>query len=423
LALRWSWKKHFNPLTWVLTSTGMESLGACVLLLTLPWFVLATTGSASQAGLVVFAEMGASVAARFLAGPVVDRMGLRRVSLVAGVVETSSVVLIALLVVTDRLSFPALLALVAVGGAGNATGLLAKGFLAPEAAKYVGVDESRGISLSSVMVNVGRVCGPSAGAFLAAWEPVAGLAVVALLFAVSCLIVGLALPNGMEPGPVRAGHGEERQGYWRSLGQGIGYFCRDGLLVRHFAMFVLMSFLVAPMAGVFVPLWAKETTASPEAIGLLITVGAFASLVGSVVAVPVIDRVRPSVILAVGYLLLVPQLLTLALGAPMWLAMVVWAVAGFAGAFPPPLVEKISYRWPSEEFRSRVRSLGGAVVPAGSALGNLAGGLAVERFGLTVPLIAATVLYLLVTQGLGLRKDMRRLTPEIRRDRPQEAPR
>ena len=45
-----------------------------------------------------------------------------------------------------------------------------------------------------------------------------------------------------------------------------------------------------------------------------------------------------------------------------------------------------------------------------------------ERFGLTVPLLAASVLYLAVALGTVLRKDMRELTPKIRADRPEEAP-
>jgi len=387
--------------------------------LTMPWFVFATTGSASHAGIVVFAELAPFVVARFLAGPVVDRVGLRRTSWMAGVVETSSVLLIAVLVALDMLSFPMLLALVALMGAANGAGLLAKGFLAPAAAKYIGVDEGRAISLSSATLTVGRVFGPSLGALLAARQPVVGLAVVAVLAAVSASIIGLALPHGMEPGPSQVDEGEEKQGYWRSLREGVGYFRRDSLLVRLYVMLSLMAFLLAPMTSVFLPVWAKETTAGPGAIGALISTGAFASFLGSVVAVPVIERVRPSVILAVGFLLVVPQLLTLALGAPMWLVLVAWAVAGFVGAFPDPVIGKITHLWPPEEFRSRVRALGGAIATLGSALGSLVAGLFVDRFGLAVPLIAASVLYLLVTQGTVFRKDMRRLTPRIREDRPE----
>ncbi|MBO8196674.1 MFS transporter [Streptomyces oryzae] len=403
----------------MLTSTLAGCVSGWVLTLTMPWFVFATTGSAGHAGIVVFAELAPFVVARFLAGPVVDRLGLRRTSWMAGVVETSSVVLIAVLVALDMLSFPMLLALVASMGAANGAGLLAKGFLAPAAAKYIGVDEGRAISLSSATLTVGRVFGPSLGALLAARQPVVGLAVVAVLAAVSASIIGLALPHGMEPGPAQMDEGEERQGYWRSLGEGVGYFRRDSLLVRLYVMLSLMAFLVAPMTSVFLPVWAKETTAGPGAIGALISTGAFASFLGSVVAVSVIERVRPSVILAVGFLLVVPQLLTLALGAPMWLVMVAWAVAGFVGAFPDPVIGKITHLWPSEEFRSRVRALGGAIATLGSALGSLVAGVFVDRFGLAVPLIAASVLYLLVTQGTVFRKDMRRLTPKIREDRPE----
>ncbi|WP_329812811.1 hypothetical protein, partial [Streptomyces sp. GSL17-113] len=70
-----------------------------------------------------------------------------------------------------------------------------------------------------------------------------------------------------------------------------------------------------------------------------------------------------------------------------------WVVAGFAGAFPPPVVERITYHRPALEFRSRVRSLGSSAVYLGNAVGNLVVGVAVDRFGLTGPLIGAAVLY------------------------------
>ena len=424
LALWCSMARHYSTLLWVLATTFTGCISAWIMILTMPWFVFATTGSAGQAGMVVFAELAPYVVVRLLAGPVVDRVGLRRTSWMAGVVVTSSVTLIAVLLVMDMLTYPALLALIALIGAVDGAGSLAKSFLAPEAAKHVGVAEGRGISLSSATVTVGRVFGPSIGAFLVAMEPVVGLAVVALLSAVSCLIVGLVLPNDfMEPGQGQAGHGEEKQGYWRSLGQGIGYFRRDGLLVRLYVMLGLMSFLLAPMTSVFLPSWALETTAGPGAIGTLLSTAALASCIGSAVAVSVIERVRPWRILIVGYFLVVAQLPALALGAPMWNTMVAWAVAGFAGAFIEPVIGKITYSRPPEEFRSRVRSVGGSLAASGSALGGLVAGQVVERFGLTVPLLAASVLYLAVAVGTVLRKDMRELTPKICADRPEKAPR
>ena len=66
-----------------------------------------------------------------------------------------------------------------------------------------------------------------------------------------------------------------------------------------------------------------------------------------------------------GYFLVVAQLPALALGAPMWNTMVAWAVAGFAGAFIEPVIGKITYSRPPEEFRSRVRSVGGSLAAWG----------------------------------------------------------
>ncbi|MEU7318749.1 MFS transporter [Streptomyces sp. NPDC007083] len=419
LALRWSRARQFAPLTWVLTSTLSGSMGYWMLTITVPWFVFSTTGSASHAGTVIAAEVLPAVVVRLLAGPVVDRVGLRRTSWIGTGVQTIAVVAIAALVAMDALSFPVLLALLAVSSASSGAALAAKRGLAPAAARHVGVAEGRSISLAAATTTASQVLGPALGALLMPMPAVA-LAVAAALFATDTLSVGLALPHGMEP---KVHLSEGKLGYWRSLGEGIGYFRRERLLVRLHVMLGSMEFLVAPMTGVFLPMWVSETDAGPETIGALISAAALAGFVGSLVAVYLVERVRPAVLMSMGYLLIVPQPLVLALNAPTWVVVVSWVSAGFAGAFPFAVVGRIVYQWPPEKFRMRVTAISGSTARAGGVIGGLVAGGLVDRFGLTVPLIVAAVLYFLVTQGTVLRKEMRALTPEIRENRPMaEAP-
>ena len=74
------------PFTALMTSYFISMLGTSMSQLAIPWMVLTTTGSASKTGLVAFAEMGPYVMAQALAGPLVDRFGLRR-SFVVGNVD------------------------------------------------------------------------------------------------------------------------------------------------------------------------------------------------------------------------------------------------------------------------------------------------------------------------------------------------
>lgn len=406
----------YGPLPWVLTSTVAGSLSSFILTFTLPWFVLQTTGSAGKAGLVVFAQLTPLLLARLLAGPVVDRVGLRKVAVVCVLIEAVSVGTMALLAATDRITYGVLLALVAVLGAAAGAGVLAMSFLAPSAAKYVGLPESRAISMNTTAMTVGRVAGPLIGAMLAAVNPAVGMGMVTALMLTSGVIIS-RLPSGMEPDAKP----QEKESYWKSLKGGITYFGRDKLIVRMHVMLALLGLLMAPMNGVVLPLWAKEAGSGPQIIGVLTAIAACAGLVGSFVAIHVTEKVRPSLIFAGGYLLLVPQLLVMALGAPVWGVLAAWVVAGFAGAFPPPVVERITYHRPALEFRSRVRSLGSSAVYLGNAVGNLVVGVAVDRFGLTGPLIGAAVLYVGVMLWLLSKPDVRQLKPEVRSaDEPED---
>ena len=105
-----------TPLVGWLAAEAISLTGTRVSMIAIPWFVLTTTGSATQTGLVAFAEMGPYVAAKALAGPVVDRVGAARVAATADGSSVAVVGAIPLLHALDLLSFPLLLVLVTVAG-------------------------------------------------------------------------------------------------------------------------------------------------------------------------------------------------------------------------------------------------------------------------------------------------------------------
>lgn len=398
-------------LMWILVSTVAGGLSLSILTFTLPWFVLQTTGSAGRAGLVVFAQLTPLLVARLLAGPVLDRVGLGKVAVICSFIETGSVGTMTLLAATDQLTYAALVGLVALLGAASGAGSLAKSFLAPSAAKLVGLKESRAISMNTTAMTAGRVAGPLAGSMMAAANPAIGMGIVAALQFLGAVII-MRLPSDMEPDSAP----QDKEGYWKSLTGGIVYFGRDKLLVRLHLMLALLGVLMSPMNGVVLPLWAEQAHSGPQIIGVLTTVAACAGLVGGFIAIHATEKVRPSLVFAGGYLFLVPQLLVMALGVPLWGVSLAWIVAGFAGAFPQPVVEKVTYHHPELEFRSRVRALGSSTTYMGNAVGNLVVGLAVDRYGLTGPLIGAAVIYVGVVIWFLAQSDIRQLKPDIGRE-------
>ena len=70
-----------TPLVGFLLADAISLCGTRVSMIAIPWLVLTTTGSAAQTGLVAFAELLPLVVVQALAGPLIDRLGARRVAI------------------------------------------------------------------------------------------------------------------------------------------------------------------------------------------------------------------------------------------------------------------------------------------------------------------------------------------------------
>src|SRR5688572_15077255 len=71
------------PLAALYAANAISWTGNTLTFLAVPWFVLATTGSAARTGVVGFTIGAATVVAAFLTGPWIDRVGARRMSIAA----------------------------------------------------------------------------------------------------------------------------------------------------------------------------------------------------------------------------------------------------------------------------------------------------------------------------------------------------
>ena len=140
-----------RPLYGWLTADAISLVGTRVSMIALPWFVLTTTGSATKTGLVALAETLPMVLLKVLGGPVIDRLGARRVAISCDLASVVVVGVIPLLHDAGLLSFPLFLALVAVAGALRGPGDAAKHALVPQLVESAGVPMERATGLSSMV--------------------------------------------------------------------------------------------------------------------------------------------------------------------------------------------------------------------------------------------------------------------------------
>nr|WP_079110013.1 MFS transporter [Streptomyces roseifaciens] len=421
--------RSVRPLAGVLAATAVSLTGTRVSAVALPWFVLVTTGSAAQTGLVAFCEMTPYVVVKMLTGPLVDRVGPRVVSWATDSLSAAAAALIPLLHALDLLPFWLLLGLVAVIGAVRGPGDLAKAIMVPEAAERSRVSLERATGLSGVTERLASTVGPAAGGVLVALlGPMAGLVVNAVCFALGSLVIALALPRGMGlavpsgDAPTDGGTGEPA-GYWRRFGEGFAFLRGEPLLLTIIVTAGITNLLDVGFTAVLVPVWAESSGGGPAAIGLTSSAAGVAAVCGSLVAAALAPRLRRRPVFFAGFLLAgAPRFVVLACGAPLWVVLVVFAVSGFGGGFLNPILGAVSFERVPRALLGRVRALGDSLAWAGIPLGGLLAGLAVTSAGLTPVLLVGGAMYFLTTNLAGLRPEWREMDRRRGAGTPREAP-
>ncbi|WP_442818268.1 MFS transporter [Streptomyces sp. NBC_01727] len=395
----------------------------------LPWFVLVTTGSPTQTGLVAFCEMAPYVVVKALTGPVVDLIGPRTVSWTTDLVSAAAVGAIPLFHALDLFSLTSLLFLVAMVGAARGPGDLAKAIMVPEAAERGGIPLERATGLSGVTERFASTVGPAVGGSLVALlGPLTGLVVNAGCFVLGSLIIMLVLPRGLghgtPAGPASPGH--QQPGYWRLFGEGFTFLRREPLLLTITIMISITNLLDAAFMQVLVPVWANESGNGPSGIGLTGSVLGIAAVCGSLIATTVAHRMPRRLVFFAGFFLAgAPRFFVLAVGAPMWSVLAVFAIGGLGAGFLNPILAALSFERIPRQLLGRVNALRDSLAWSGIPVGGLIAGAVVASLGLVPALIASGTAYFLTTNLTGLRpewREMDRLRGKGRADERKEDP-
>ncbi|MGI8578593.1 MAG: MFS transporter [Nocardioidaceae bacterium] len=264
----------------VLSANAAAWSATRLLSIALPWFVLSTTGSATQTGLVVFCQMGPYVVSQVLSGPLIDRIGPKRISVACDVTAMVAMGAAPLLYLSGALQLWVLMALMAVVGAADGPSNAAKGVFVPSATRAARMSLERGTGLTGAVERTATTAGPAiAGVVIAAFGSVYALWAAAALFGFGALIVATTLTN-----PIPEEHLEPTEGYVRQFREGANFLRNEGLLRAIVGMVAVTNLLDQAFIAVLLPVWAKASGHGPEAVGLVVSVFAAASIIASLAA-------------------------------------------------------------------------------------------------------------------------------------------
>ncbi|MFJ9433889.1 MFS transporter [Streptomyces sp. NPDC101490] len=412
------------PLLTVLGANAVSITGNSLTLIGVPWFALETTGSPGKAGFVAFCAALPVLLATLAGGPVIDRIGRRRVSITSDLVCALALAAIPLLHHTGVLEFWMLCALMAVNGLFHAPGETARHVLVPDLAARAGTSLPRVASLYDAVSRGARMTGAAVAGLLVA---VLGADTVLVLdsatFALSALLVVVGLRGVPAAEPVRDGPRLSPARYRADLREGYAYLFRNRLLFGIMIMVMVTNGLGQSWSSVLLPVHAREQLGGPAAQGLIVAVFGGCALAGALLYGAVGERLPRRAVFTAGFLVGgAPPYVVAALTDTTAPLLVTVAASGFGVGFLNPILTTVMYEQVPDGLRSRVVGASTAGVLLTTPLGGLAAGLLVERIGLTATLLGIGGLYFLTTlaplvfpawRGMDVRPESR---PEARPD-------
>lgn len=387
------------PVVSLLTVNGIATTGMRVSAIAIPWFILTTTGSVAQTGLVVAFELTPYVLAKALAGPVIDRLGQRRVSMVADLLSAVAIAAIPVAHVLGGLSIGVLLALVAIGGAVRGPGDNAKHTMVPLVAERAGVPLERVTGPFGAVERGSGLVGPAIAAVLiAAAGPPAAIGVTAACFALSALIVLVGLPGDLDAHHVRPTAAITVRGYGAELAEGFVFLKNDRLRVTLVVMILITNLLDMAKTAVLLPVWADGGGHGVAAISLLLTCFAMTSVVSSLLAGWLGPRLPRRPTYFVAFLIAgPPPFLALGLDLPVVWVAVIYAISGFASGFLNPMLGAMLFERIPRPLLGRVTGVVDAIAWSGMPFGGLIAAALIAVSGLGTTFLICAGLYLIAT--------------------------
>lgn len=370
---------------------AVSHAGSVMTLLAIPWFVLQTTGSGVQTGVVTATETVGLLASSILSGPVIDRFGARGMSVVADLAAAIAVGAIPFAFTTVGLSLPLLAVLAGLAGLTRAPGDTAKRVLLPGAVRVARTSLARGSGIADAVIRAGRTFGaPLAGVLITVIGAPSVLLLDAATFLVAALLVGGLVVVRSDPTPIR-------YGYFTRLAEGFRYVRMDRLILTMICTVTVMNALDAGLSTVLQPAFAADLHSSVLLGGLMGVFGLGAAAGSVLYGWCGSQWCRWTTFAGCAMLAGAPRFALLWAEPPVPVLLIGFFAFGLAAGSLNPLLLTVEYDRVPADLRARVIGASEAGVLAMMPVGALVAGVLMDRMGLPATLLAFAGLYAVTT--------------------------
>jgi MFS family permease len=404
--------KHSLPIYSLFAANAISLVGNVLSAIAIPWFVLQTTGSATQTGITGFFNVLPVVLAGFLGGTLVDRLGYKRTSIISDLASGVTVALIPLLYFTIGLQFWQLMLLVFFGALLDTPGDTARSALIPELAEMAHMPIERATSLIHIIERGSRLVGAPLAGLLIAWIGTENvLWLDAISFFVSAAIIGVVIKVQK---PVQHDEVEKSEKYFDELREGLKFIYNDKLVLAIVVMIMLTNFLDAIYSGVVQPVFVKQVYGQALDLGLLIAASGAGAVIGALIFSAIGPRLPRHAVFVFGFVLTSLRFFLFATYPSIWIA-IPFVVIASVGAGPlNPIIGAVEFERVPKNMRGRVGGAIGAGAWSAMPMGMLIGGVLTEQLGVRAMLLGLGIIYLITTLSMAFipaMKEMNRKVP------------
>ncbi|MGA7671114.1 MAG: MFS transporter [Nitrolancea sp.] len=383
------------PILALLTGTGISIVGSLMTLIAVPWFVLQTTGSPAKTGVTTAVWVLPVILSGALAGPIVDRIGHKRTSVIGDAGAGICVALVPILYHSIGLAFPALLLIVFIRGLFDFPGRTGRSSLLPQLADLAGWPLERANSSFATIRNFGVLLGPAlSGLLIARFSASNVMWIDSASYAFSAAMTVVFVP---------ADHSTEsaHEPYRERLLAGYRFVQQDRLLLMLLAFVTINTCLTSPLFDIEMPVFAQRVYHSAVVLGFM-SASYGAGALASSFLYGVFGRRVPRRFLLIGSMF--TSAITvgmLAFQPPELVAVLLLGLAGFAMGPIGPLYQTVVQERVAPDMRGRVFGLSGMTFVA-MPLGVLGSGFLLQTAGIrpTLSLQAGAMFITVATLAL-----------------------
>jgi MFS family permease len=265
-----------NQLLRLLSSQSASTYANQVIAFVIPWLVLTRTGSAVSAGTVAFAMGVAAFLGVMTGGLITDRIGGRKVSMIADTLSTVTAFLLGIALFFDYFSLWLVIVSQIIGVFFDGPGQIAKNTLVPAAATEQDVPIVRAMGIQQTLQNVANFVGPlSAGFLVALLSESVTLMFASVLFAL-CILLVIGLPHKV----MQHGHPMSVRRAYEDMREAVQFLLKDPFLGPMQLFGPLFAFVIGPVSAMVFPAWFVFGKQSATQLGIFLGAQALGGMIG-----------------------------------------------------------------------------------------------------------------------------------------------